>query len=244
MLKTLLFDLDGTLLPVDTDRFVNHYLKMLAEKIATFTEPKHFICHLLKATDVMIHHQNPNKTNQEVFWETFSPMIPCKSETLTRVLNEFYELDFPKLSFILEESGSSVSYDILRCAFEKGYEVVIATNPIFPKVAVFDRLRWIGAHDFSFRLVTTYEIMRYSKPYKDYYLEILGMINRKPSECMMIGNDMDEDMVAGELGMGTFLVTDHLINRNNLDISVYQKGTLGHLKTYIGNLKNLKEETL
>jgi len=235
MINTLLFDLDGTLLQVDTDLFVSKYLQALASKIEGMVDPKLFIDHLLKATDIMIHNGDSRKTNQEVFWEAFLPNIPYESKKLHRVLDEFYEVDFPKLSSVLEKTDDPT--DILHSALGKGYEVVIATNPIFPRVAVLDRLRWIDAENLPFRLITTYENMHFSKPYKEYYLEILDKIGRHPRECMMIGNDVDEDMVAGELGIETYLVTDFLLNRNGLDIENYRRGTLQDLKKYISKFK-------
>ena len=237
MLNTLLFDLDGTLLSVDTDHFVDSYLRLLALKLQELVDPKKFIDSLLEATYVMIHHQKPTKTNKEVFWETFFPMVPCNPEKLAEVLDEFYEVDFPKLSYISPDN--SIPADILKTALEKGYEIVIATNPIFPESAVQDRLRWINAKAFPYKLITTYENMHFSKPYKEYYLEILDKIQRRPQDCMMIGNDVEEDMVAGDLGMKTYLVTDYLINRKSLDKKPDHTGTLMELRDYINNLEEV-----
>ena len=41
---------------------------------------------------------------------------------------------------------------------------------------------------------------------------------------MMVGNNPLEDMVAGQLGLALFLVTGHLENPKNLDISAYPQG--------------------
>jgi FMN phosphatase YigB (HAD superfamily) len=206
-------------------------LKMLGKKVEKWMDPKIFIHHLMQSTEVMLNHGNPKKTNEGAFWEDFSLKIPCEREKLMKIFDEFYAVDFPALSRICE--GNNCSGEILKLAFQKGYEVVIATNPIFPKVAVLERLRWIDAEDFPFQLITTYENMHYAKPYKEYYLEIMVKIGREPHECMMIGNDVEEDMVAAELGLETYLVTDFLINRRDLDIKGYKQGTLDELKKYI-----------
>lgn len=52
----------------------------------------------------------------------------------------------------------------------------------------------------------------------------------------MIGNDVIEDMVTKELGMQVFLITDNLINKNNVDISIYPHGNLSDLLDFIRNI--------
>ena len=54
-----------------------------------------------------------------------------------------------------------------------------------------------------------------------------------PEECLMVGNDVDDDMVASELGMKVFLLTDCLINKNGLDVNAYPNGSFDQLKDYI-----------
>ena len=49
----------------------------------------------------------------------------------------------------------------------------------------------------------------------------------------MVGNDVDEDMITSQLGMDVYLILDELINKHNLDISPYKKGTLENLLEFI-----------
>ena len=58
----------------------------------------------------------------------------------------------------------------------------------------------------------------------------------KPEECLMVGNDVREDMVTEQLGMKTFLLTDCLINKENIDISQYPNGGFTQLHTYLKEL--------
>ena len=48
-------------------------------------------------------------------------------------------------------------------------------------------------------------------------------------ECLMVGNDVAEDMVAADLGMSTFLLTDCLINKPNADITQFAHGSFADL---------------
>ena len=52
----------------------------------------------------------------------------------------------------------------------------------------------------------------------------------------MVGNDVNEDMVAEKLGMKVFLLTDCIINKDNKDISVYPNGGFDQLKEFIEKL--------
>ena len=49
-------------------------------------------------------------------------------------------------------------------------------------------------------------------------------------------NDVCEDMIARELGMHVFLLTDCLINKDNADISIYPNGNFDALLHYIKKL--------
>ena len=62
------------------------------------------------------------------------------------------------------------------------------------------------------------ERMHFCKPNPAYYQEILELLGAKAEECLMIGNDVEEDMVAATLGIKTRLVTDLLISRDQLQI--------------------------
>ena len=114
-----------------------------------------------------------------------------------------------------------------------GLRVALATNPLFPRVATHSRIRWAGLEPEDFELVTTYESSRFCKPNLRYYEEILDQLQVQPGECLMVGNDADEDMVAERLGMRVFLLTDCLINRHEQDISRWPRGSFDALLAYV-----------
>ena len=119
---------------------------------------------------------------------------------------------------------------------KKGIRVVLATNPLFPSIATENRIRWAGLQPEDFEYFTTFENSHYCKPNPDYYREILEQLSLKPEECLMVGNDVREDMVTEQLGMKTFLLTDCLINKENIDISQYPNGGFAQLHTYLKEL--------
>jgi hypothetical protein len=49
---------------------------------------------------------------------------------------------------------------------------------------------------------------------------------------VMVGNDVGEDMIAGQLGRKTLLLTVYIINKKDEDISVYANGSFDRLKEF------------
>ena len=94
-------------------------------------------------------------------------------------------------------------------------------------------MRWAGLDQNDFELFTTYENSRFCKPNVKYYEDILEKLELKAEECLMIGNDVREDMVTKSLGMKVFLLTDCLINKDCEDISVYPHGGFAELFEFI-----------
>lgn len=227
--RTILFDLDGTLLPIDINQFLIHYMKALAAHMGHLIPPKLLFEQIRASTQAMISNTDLNLTNAEVFASDFFPKVGRSEAEMLPIFNEFYHRIFPALSRACTGLPGQAR-DIVNTALEKGHEIVLATNPLFPRVAIEERMRWAGIDDLPWMLVTTYEEMHATKPQTTYYQEILKKIGRSPDECLMVGNDVDEDGVAASLGMDLFFVTDFLINRSGKDLPPGKFGTLIDLK--------------
>jgi FMN phosphatase YigB (HAD superfamily) len=98
------------------------------------------------------------------------------------------------------------------------------------------RIAWAGLSTSDFELYTTYENSRFCKPNPDYYRDVMQKMGVCPEECLMVGNDVAEDMIAAALGARVFLLTDCLINSKNADISIYPRGSYNDLIAFIKNL--------
>lgn len=213
MFTTVLFDLDGTLLDLDMDKFLPIYFNALTPRFNHLIKPEEIISQLLASTEVMIMNKDPKLTNQDAFMQEFLARIKIPLTDFSAILGDFYSNDFGKLGYNARQKP--LAREVLKCAFSKGLKVVIATNPVFPSEAILHRLKWANIADFPYELVTTYENMHFCKPHLEYYEEILARLGQKPEECLMIGNDVQEDLPARALGIKTFLVKDHLINRGD-----------------------------
>ena len=234
MTKAILFDLDGTLLPMDQEVFVKDYLGRMAIFLAPHGyDPQSLIKAVWAGTGAMVKNDGKAK-NEDVFWQVFNSAVGRDAKQDLALFEEFYRTEFQKAKDSCGFNPAAV--EAIRQIKDMGYRLILATKPLFPAIATHSRARWAGLNPEDFELVTTYENSRFCKPNPDYYREILGKIALDGSQCLMVGNDVGEDMIAGTLGMKTFLLTDCLINKTAEDISQYPNGSFPELLHYIRSL--------
>lgn len=230
-ITTVFFDLDGTLVPMDQDVFVKDYFSRIAAKLAPHGyDPKKLIDTIWRGTEAMVRNDG-SKTNEETFWEFAVSVYGDKIVEDKQFFDEFYETEFDKIKSVCGYDAAAA--EIVYGLKERGYRVVLATNPIFPARATQWRIGWAGLKPEDFELYTTYENSRFCKPNPDYYRDILNQINVEPDECIMVGNDVSEDMIARKLGMKVFLLTDCMINKHDEDISKYPHGGFDELAEFL-----------
>lgn len=233
-ITTVLFDLDGTLLPMDQDEFVRAYFKLLAKKLAGHGyDPQALLGNIWAGVEAMVKNTG-EVNNEEAFWRTFDAIYGEGVRKDIPIFEDYYRNEFQQVQQVCGFNPRAA--EVICYVKEKGLRTVLATNPLFPVVATESRIRWAGLKKEDFEVITTYENSRHCKPNPDYYLDIIEEIGVKPEECLMVGNDVKEDMVANSLGMKVFLLTDCLINKEDKDISVYPNGNFEALLTYIDTL--------
>ena len=236
-MNTILFDLDGTLLPMDTEGFLDTYTKSLESRInSAGFDSKKVISAVWTGMDAMLHNEGV-LTNEDMFLKTFEECLGGETKKIVKELYKFYHKDF--LVSKLNTSPTSLANECVNILKEKGYELVIATNPVFPAIATNQRIAWAGLNIDDFALVTTYENTCYTKPNLNYYKKILQTLGRQPEDCLMVGNDVDEDMCVVKLGIDVFLIKECLINRGRSDISDYKQGDWNTFKEFVQSLPSL-----
>ena len=232
MIKTVLFDMDGTLLPMpDTKAFEKLYFKSLAKKVAPLGyDPAKLIDGVWAGTVAMIRNDG-SVTNCQAFWKTFSAIFGDRSYNDIPAFDEYYRTDFvaAKEACGFDAKAGEIVTKLNKC----GVKVVLATNPLFPLVAQVARMGWAGLSEQDFVHVTHYENSHYCKPNLGYYEEILSTLGLNADECLMVGNDVNEDMIASKLNMKVFLLTDCLLNPDGKDISLYPHGNFDDLERYL-----------
>ena len=233
MIKAVLFDLDGTLLPMDEEYFKKIYFGEVYKKIAYLG---YTLDELLKViwygTKAMIQNDG-SQTNEELFWKKFIEVHPDRLEENKENFVDFYSNIFPTLGHTC--GYQPLAKDFIKALKDKGYEVIIASNPIFPLVATKARIRWAGCNPDDFKYITAYENSRFSKPNLKYYEEVLEKTGYKPDEVIMVGNDVREDMIVNKLGIDSYLITDCLLNLDNEDINKYKHGNFEEIMNLVLN---------
>ncbi|MGB0385158.1 MAG: HAD family hydrolase [Ardenticatenaceae bacterium] len=206
----LLLDLDDTLLHNSMKDFLPNYFRALMAAVVDDVAPEPFLDALRYATRQMMTNTDPLITNQGVFWEAFTPRLGADRERLEWVLNRFYEESFPALaSTTAPMAGAQALIDAAKGA---GWQVVVATNPIFPRLAIEHRIRWAQLDESAFDLITSYENMTSTKPHSSYYSQIADMLGVPTQNCVMAGNHLSNDIVgAAAVGMKTFWVRTYPI---------------------------------
>jgi HAD superfamily hydrolase (TIGR01549 family) len=221
-IKAILFDLDGTLLDSDMQVFLPQYLQQIAARVAHLIQPKEFIAYLLAATQAMVDNDG-RATNAQVFEEAFYPQVGRSQAELEPIFMDFYKRDYPALQRLT--AAKPDARPTVQLAFDLGYEVVIATNPLFPEIATRQRMAWAGVDGFPYRRVTTYENSRFAKPNPRYFAEILAEIGCAPAAALVVGDEA-MDMVAATIGCTTFLVPSAATKLNGNVPEPAYRGTL------------------
>ena len=233
-ITTVLFDLDGTLLPMDQDEFIKAYFGLLTRTLAAKDyDPDAFLRALWAGTKAMMTNPGEN-TNEEHFWKVFGGLMGPNRLADEAAFLSFYENEFQQVRAACGCNPKAAQ--TIALVKSKGLRTALATNPLFPRIATQSRIRWAGLNIEDFELYTTYEDYSYCKPDTRYYEAVLDKLGVSAVECLMVGNDAEEDTAAAKLGMQVFLLTDCLLNRKGVDIEQYPHGGFDELMTFIENL--------
>lgn len=208
--QAILFDMDGTLVPMDTEAFTQGYFRLLAQAVAPLgIAPDTMVKALWHGVKTMIANDG-QRVNRECFWDVFSAETGVERALCEPVCDRFYAEGFHQARAFTRENP--LAMEAMALVRRKASKVILATNPLFPLAGQATRMSWVGLQPSDFDLVTSYEGDRFCKPNPAYYQDICDRLSLDPARCLMIGNDEREDMLtAHTLGMAGYLVTDCLL---------------------------------
>ena len=233
MIDTIFFDLDGTLLPLNMELFLQIYFGEMGQYFVDLEEPQKLVKKIWAATESMVNNTEL-RTNETVFMEHFGKLVEGDLTVYQTRFAEFYDQGFLKTRAAVAASPAIVqSVALLKT---KGYQLVVATNPIFPEKAIHHRIRWAGFDPADFVYISSYERNHFCKPQPQFYRELLQETGKRPDQCLMVGNDVREDLIAGTVGMSTYLITDHLIGSKTEPVNATYQGTYQDFLEFVNGL--------
>lgn len=203
----LLLDLDDTLLGNRMDSFLPAYLRGLSARLASVAEPQKMVPALLKATDHMVENADPGQTLEQKFDSVFFPMLGLQRPVAQHLIDAFYRDDFAALAPLTEVKPAA--HRLVEQALARGYPVAVATNPLFPRTAIVQRITWAGLppHQVPFSLIPSYETFHFAKPHPAYLAEFLAQLGWLEQPVVMVGDDPRLDIEpARRLGLAAFWI--------------------------------------
>lgn len=230
--KLILFDLDGTLTKMDTDSFEKDYTKLIVQYFSQWMKVEDAISSFKEAVKVMTV-VNDGRTNKDKFYSCFEGKTTIPLSEIQSKEKEFYETQFLHLEGHIDCNENM--HEATKLLKEKGMEMLLATNPLFPQIATYTRMKWANYSPDDFKLVTTFEDCHYTKYHKEYYqLDILDRFDLKAEDCLMVGNNTMEDGLAASLGIKTIIISDEIIDSG--DKYPYTKMTSSEFLAYVREL--------
>lgn len=223
--RAILFDLDGTLCPMELEEFLGGYFKDIARFAAEQGIDAEKFARAFGAGAMAMGKRTPGgKTNHDVFWDVFFGEFDPNETDWEVLFADYYDTRFGAIGAnVVPNPATRRAIDALAA---KGYPLVLATQPMFPRRAVEWRLAWAGVADAPFRYISTYENSTAVKPQVEYYAEVLEHCGLSAADVLMVGNNTLDDLAAAKLGVDVYLVTDHLLDPEGRGLEGVAHGTM------------------
>jgi FMN phosphatase YigB (HAD superfamily) len=205
MSLTLLLDLDDTLLDTNMEVFLPAYFQALAKHLDKRVKPDVMVAALMSGMRLMLTSEDATRTLQQVFETKFYPKLGVPKQEIDDAIQEFYDHVFPSLRVVTRQQPGA--RDLVEWALDKGHHIAIATDPLFPLKATYQRIQWAGLEPERFDVISSFETFHFSKSHPAYFAEILGQLGWPDRSVLMVGNDLERDLApAQSLGLPTFLI--------------------------------------
>jgi len=204
MIRAVLFDLDGTLLDIDVDQFIERYTRSVARQLLPEDADRGFAV-LAGSTYAMLAPEANDDTNQACLLRQLSDNLGKSPAEIWRSILSLTKDLLPAFKVMAKPIAGAA--DVVREVHERGLKVVVATMPIYPRHVMMERLDWAGVRTEWIDHVACLEANRSTKPHKSYFLEMADAVATPPEECLMVGDDEDQDMPALAAGMSVHMLT-------------------------------------
>lgn len=221
--RAVLFDLDGTLLGVDMQQFIPAYLDGLAVRLADLAHRRQVARVMREAVIDILTRVDGRPTLEERMLTYLEDHLEIPAERYQAALDAFCQENLHELQSLIQ--GHPLATALLTASQDRGWQIVLATNPIFPRRVIDARIAWAGLDASQFTFVTDYETSRHCKPHREYFYEVLDRLGLPAETCLMVGNDTQHDMAAGQAGLLTCLLTPWRIDHRESCFQADWEGT-------------------
>lgn len=207
MNEYILFDMDGTLLELDESGFEAEYMhraKVFFEQQSP--EKGKYIVKGIGQSVKAMRHNDTSYSNEEIFWQCVEEASGLQRHVLRPLFVQYYSSTYAQIGDTYQANPDTIQ--IVETLARKGYELVVATNPMLPQIANEYRLHWCQLEHINWREITGFENYSRCKPDPQYYQQICNRLHIKPQQCTMIGNSLHDDFPATEIGMDFYLLLD------------------------------------
>ena len=232
MIENIIFDLDGTLYILDANKFLMKFITLINQYFIKIDNKfEHIGEDVMKATMLMANNDG-TKTNGEVFFDYLSHRY--EGYDFEKLFASFYDSEFDKM----QDAGTKIDKmpQLIMKLKELNINLIVASNPVFPSMAHKKRVRWAGLNPDDFSYYTGAEEYNYCKPKLEYYKQIVEKLHLDIDKTLMVGNDIDGDMVANKIGIRCFLLDYDVVNEHHIDYSNIPHGNIDKLLDYIDKL--------
>ncbi len=207
MIKSVLIDLDNTLIQNDDRLFAVEFAHQLRNFGQTHYDVQELDVIFRDAIKRIRAECVPDQTIHERLNHYTSTATGIDPAQIADLYQTFYDT-IPLAEFTTPLDGAR---QFIECLLEGGYEVVIATNPMYPRQFAIQRLMHGGLASYieHISFITHAENMHFLKPSVCYYSELIARLGLEPDEVVMIGDRNDNDIYPAQaISITSYLYQD------------------------------------
>ncbi len=205
MVRGVLFDLDNTLVTIDVDAFVEAYSEAMARAVLP-GEAERGLAVMMGASYRLLSVPDAPETNRERLLGALAADLGLPAEELWQRIETASAAILPGLSRLAAPIPGAAW--AVREARARGLRVALATNPIYPRSVVVGRMAWAGLDARDVDVIACLEECRSTKPHPAHFRELAAALGLGPDQCLMVGDDPDQDLPARATGMAVHMVGD------------------------------------
>jgi len=229
----LLFDLDDTLLDSNIDNLIPVYFQKLAAHLAAVVPPEQMLQELMRSTVAMYRSTRVDQTLEQVFSDQFYAPLGTTREAVAEQIEQFYDQIFPTLQPLTSPRPEAIA--LVEWAMSQGWQVSVATDPLFPRKAILHRLRWanLAPENYPFELISDFQTFHFAKASVAYFPEFLGQLGWDgESPLLMVGDSIERDVIpARQAGIPVFWLKAD--GQSAPEADGVPQGTLSDLRAFL-----------